>query len=353
MSDKLPEPKNEEVDIIQIFNLIGKAFKSFFDFIKSIFEYLLKVFVIFSFFIKRHLLKLMAAAVIGLIAGNISDHFEKWFYTSSMIVQPNFGTNDQLIEKVTLLNQLTMSRDTTALAQILDLNLREAGQILQFGLNPISNANTRLKSFDAFVKGADTLTLQNITFKDYENNLELSDYSRYKITVNSLDRTIYKKIEDKLVEIPISGYVRQLQKTDMENLAKSEMNSLESLVVIDSLRKDYKEVMLQDLRIDESRPKPSGNNIYLASDSKRATNELVLFNLEKGYNEELRQINAERARKQNIINILSGFQEIGISVREVKTKWFVIGALGIAILLLLLIEFNKFLNQQQKKMLNE
>jgi hypothetical protein len=63
----------------------------------------------------------------------------------------------------------------------------------------------------------------------------------------------------------------------------------------------------------------------------------------------LEDINKERTVKTNIINNISGFQKIGIKVKQKNLKWFVIGSLALGVLLILLINFNKYLIAFERK----
>ena len=75
MSKELPPPQqSEEVDLGQLFKMIGNAFERFFKFLGNIFYSLFLAFVWFVFFIKRHLIKFIIAAIIGIAIGLV---FEK------------------------------------------------------------------------------------------------------------------------------------------------------------------------------------------------------------------------------------------------------------------------------------
>jgi len=349
MSNNLPEPtKSDEVDIIQIFNLIGKAFKSLFNFIGNILEQLFKLFIILILFIKKHVIKIGIAGAIGFIAGSISDYREEVFYTNSMVVRPNFSTNEQLLERLKLLQHVTRLRDTFTLAETLKLPIEEARNILYIGYKPLTNVNSRLKSFNEFVKDADTLTIKNVDFKDYQANLDESDYRRYQIVVNSKTKDIFKKFEQELINIPITDFVKDFKKTYIANVKIKDSLIRGSLSNIDSLRQDYRRVMF-DGNNAKDLPKTSGNNFYLSSQSKRPTNELELFQLEEQYYEELNDINNELRNGKNYVNIISGFQNVGIGSKKKNRNFMTLVAMGLAILGLLLIEFNKFLNKYEKK----
>ena len=70
MSNKLPESQpSEEVDLGQLFKLIGRAFDRLFGFIGSILNKLFLAFVWMVFFVKRHFIKIALAGIIGFAYG--------------------------------------------------------------------------------------------------------------------------------------------------------------------------------------------------------------------------------------------------------------------------------------------
>ncbi len=355
MSKDLQEPQkpsgtNEEIDIIKIFNLIGNAIKSVFDFIISILEYIFKLFIIFSLFVKRNLRFLSVAFIIGLIGGGISDYFKESFYTSTMIVEPNFNINNQLIESIKLYGQLSKSKDSITLSGILGITPGEASKIERIRIKPVGYTNERIIAFNEFIKDADTSLINKITFQEYEKNTSVSEYKQYAIKVDAKDREIFRKIENKLAAIPVSNYIAHLQKVELDNLDKHLETINESYEKVEQLRADYKKLMLLEVDSDQTKPLTSGNNFYFGSEKLRPTNELELFKIEENYRAKIDKINIEKAKKVNIVNVISGFQEIGTRVKESYKIWYIIGALSIAVLFLLLKQFNNYLSQYEKKL---
>lgn len=350
MSENLPNNNtSQEIDIIAIFNLIGKAIKSLFYQIFNLLKYLFEGVLLTSLFIKRHLKKLIIAGAVGFAVGTISDYLEESYYTSTMVVEPNFQTSTQLIETMKLYNQLVRSKDSTRLSEILKITESEANSIITIGIRAKINGNTKLKNFNEFIKEADTMTLKRLSFEEYESNLEITDYNQYYIYLNTSDRSIYKKVERSFLNLPLSDYSKNLQKTEIENLEKKENTIIKALAKIDSLRGDYKKIMLTETTVNDSKGNGSGTNFYLAAESKRPTNELKLFDLEMSYNRMLEEINKDKTAKSSIINVVSGFQDIGIKVKDKNLKWFVIVALVLSVLFILLINFNKYLNDFESK----
>lgn len=350
MSKDLPkQSKSEEIDIIEIFNLIGRAIKSFFDFILNIFVQIFRLLILLALFIRRNFIILSVAAIAGFGIGFISDRYQKVFYTSTMVVQPNFDTSTQLVENIKLFSQLASSRDSVVLSQVFGISPNEAAKIISIEIGARSTKNDRLKLFDDFVKEADSTTLKNITFEEFEESLTIADYEQYFIVLETKDKSVFRKVEKSILNFPITPYIQSIKQTELANLDAQANNIKMSLEKIDSLRTDYKKIMLDnDQKLD--RPIGAGTTFYMGTENIRTTNELQLFDLEKNYNQDLEEIKLEKAQKENYINVISGFQDIGIRVKEQNKLRFALIALGLAIAFLILKEFNRFLVSQEKKL---
>ena len=347
MNENLPEQKTDEVDISQIFTLIGKAFKAVFDFILSIFEFILKTFLLLALFVRNNIIKLVLAVVIGFVIGFISDRFEKDYYTSTMIVEPNFQTNSQLIETVELYGQLVRSKDSVNLSKLLGISAGDANKIQSVSIEAKFNENTKIKGYNEFVKETDTLVLKDVSFEAYKQNLEEEDYKQYAITVNAEAYDIYGKIKKQFLDIPVTEFVVGLKKAEWLNLNETEKEIKQSLDDIDSLRLAYKTAMLNNSK--NNNESASNTNFYLGDDGNKKNTEIELFEIEARYQNRLRQVYEDKAKMQSTINVVSGFNTIGIKEKNSNLKWYILLSLGIMILFILLSNFNKYLTAFDRK----
>lgn len=347
MNENSPEQKSEEVDISQIFSLIGKAFKALFDFIVSIFAFILKAFLLLALFIRNNIIKLGLALLVGFIVGFISDRYEKDYFTSSMIVEPNFQTNSQLLETVKLYGDLVKRNDSTNLAKMLNISESDAAKIQSISIEARSNENIKIKSYNEFVKETDTLVLKDVNFTAYKESLEESDYNQYNITVDSRAVDIYGKIKNSFLKIPTTDYAEALKEAELKNLNESENEIKQSLDDIDSLRAAYKTAMLNSSKNNSE--SGSSNNVYLGQDSERKNTELELFNIEIRYQNRLRDVYEGKAKTENTINVISGFNTIGIKAKNSNLLVYPLIALIVAILVIVLFNFNTYLLAFERK----
>lgn len=167
--------------------------------------------------------------------------------------------------------------------------------------------------------------------------------------MDAKDKSIFKKVEQKILEIPLTEYIISVRKAELDNLTSKENGIRQSLQKIDSLRTDYKKVMLaEDTKTNQ--PTSAGNTFYMGTENIRATNEIKLFEIERQYDYVLEEISAEKAQKQNYINVISGFQDIGIRVKKQNKFFYALIGLALATLFLILKEFNRFLVTQERKL---
>jgi len=105
-----PQP-SEEVDLGQLFKMIGNAFQRLFQFIGSIFNTLFLAFVWFVFFIRKRAVVLLIAAVAGLSLGLILDKTSPPTYRSSITVKQNYATGENLYGSLDYYNSLLNDGD--------------------------------------------------------------------------------------------------------------------------------------------------------------------------------------------------------------------------------------------------
>ncbi|MCK7589513.1 hypothetical protein M0G43_02895 [Subsaxibacter sp. CAU 1640] len=347
------QTRSEEVDILEIFNLIGRAIKSFFDFLLRIFNLVFKFLILLALFIRSNIKILVGAAILGLIIGVVSDYILKNnSYTSVMIVEPNFGVAFPLVNKIELYSELAQSKDSISLSSALGISVSDAAKIIDFKIEPEKNENEQLKLFNRFVEDADTMMLKNVTFDKFKDNLSIYDYTRYFITLEVRDKIIFNNAEDKILDLSIPRYLKELQKADLTSLDVEERSMNIALQKIDSLRNDYRKVMITNIDKDE-RKGANATNIYLGTEKVHPTNELQLFDLEKRYIDGLETIRLEKAIKDNVLNVVAGFEQVGIKTKDKRKYIIILVTVSIAFLVLILIELNKFLTIQERKIKND
>jgi hypothetical protein len=345
---KKQEPPNEEVDLGQLFKLIGNAFDRFFRFIGRIFTGLFGVLLLFLFFIQKHFLKFVIVVVVGLIIGTILDIKKEPQYISTMVIEPNFNSVQQLYNNIAFYNELAKAKDFLSLSDALNITEEEALSIRTFKVESYADENQRIILFDKFVRSLDTTTQKEIDMKAYLENFNSLDARFHTISVTASVNAVAKKIQPAIISSISNNSYFNLQKDISDaniNLQDSLYNK--QITEIDSLQLLYKRVMLK-----EAERSLQGTNISLGENGAQNNKELSLINKMEDLQSGLVELNVERGNKSSILNVISDFPRKGVREKGILRSYkFIIPSslLIITVLLILLLSLNKYLKNHNRK----
>ncbi len=340
------QTNNEEVDLGNLFKVIGKGFQNLFNVIGQFFKALFHLFILALLFLRNNAIKLGIAMFIGAVIGLYLDFNKPKQYSSTMIVEPNFKSAQQLYKNIHFYHELVKQKDSSLLAQTFNIPINEASKLKGFYIEPIRNENEKYQFFDDFIQEVDTTTVKNINIKEFKKGFTDYNYSYHQIKVKSLSNTIFEKLSNPIISsIENNPYYKYQKKINDENLHQNEKVLVKSLQEVDTLRKIYNEVLITEANKDAS-----STNINLAQGSRR-TNEIQLFKESLDLNEELIDNNKEKAETTEILNVVSTFSKVGIKERSLRKKWAVILGLGFGVAMLIFIlalQLNKYLVNYKK-----
>lgn len=349
MNDQIPSnqrPNNansEEIDLGQLFKLIGDGFKKLFNFIGSIFNGIFNVIISFLLFIQLHFIKFVIAGVIGVAIGIALDMTKQPIYVSTMVVEPNFQSAQQLYNNINFYNELTRSEDSVALAESLGIEVSEAATIKEFSVESYSDENQKVKLFDEFIKTLDTTTRKAIDMEVFLENFNSFDAKYHNIIVKATNSMVAKKLQEPIISsISFNQYFLKLKNTQTENIDLQRGVLASQISEIDSLQLLYKNVMIKQA------DKPlQGTSISLGDQGiAQQSRELDLINKIDDIKEEMVELNQLEANKSNILNVISDFPRRGVEDKGFfKSYKFLIPVFLIGLLLFALsvLELNKFL----------
>ena len=335
--------QEEEVDLGNLFIVIGKGIKNFFTFIGNILTSIFHYFILLLIFFKKHALKLGLALLIGFIVGFAMHKLGSKSYVSSMIVETNYGSGIQLYKQVDYLNDLIKKKDTSALSKALNIGNREASQIEGIEVSAYQPKKNLYKAYDEYLQKTDTIYTKGFKFEDYKKRMAEYDLRYHKIGVTSKLKTVFSKLSLALINLTENDYYKSIKDLKINEL-KQKINILnKNLQQIDLLRNSYKEVALK-----EAEKLSSSSTIeFSKSENDKNENDIELF---KTSNEILNTItwtNDDLIRKNNIINIISDFDKIGVPDKNITHKKyfrFAILFFGLMLGWILLGQLNKYLD---------
>lgn len=347
MSEKQPQQASEEIDLGQLFQLIGNAFKKLFNFIGSIFKGIFHTIMLFLLFIQKHFIKFVIAGVVGIGLGIYLDIQKDQKFISSMVVEPNFNSVQQLYNNIDFYNELAISHDSIALASALKITSKEAASIKKLEIESYSDDNQKIKLFDRFIRELDSTTVKNIDFEAYLKNFNTFDARFHKINLISTNSTVAKKAQPAIVKsISSNGYFKEQKATNDNNIKLQEEIYTQQLEEIVSLQQLYKEVMTK-----EAAKEMQGTNINLADNGGGQHKELDLLKERDLLKDKIVALNQEKANKITILNVISDFPSRGVELGGIANQYkFLLPILLVALLLflLLLLELNKVLKNYKK-----
>ncbi len=341
------QPNNEEeVDLGSLFVIIGKGFSKFFNFIGSIFKGFFHVIISILIFLKKNIIKIAIAAVLGGVLGIFLETKKANTYSSDLLVQPNFNSAKQLYANVNFYNDLIIQKDIEKIQNTFKVDKETAESLKKITIEPVVNNTDLIKAYNDFIVSVDTTTVKSYSFEEFKTSFTDLDYKIHDIQVIAGKNDVFDKLDEVILSSVVENkYYNRIKELTNENLDRTDSLLRQNLGQVDSLRRVYMQVMLE-----EAKKQSNGTNIDLGGE-KRTTKELELFETNREINSELKAIVRGKSEKYEVINVISNFQPIGTEVKGItKNRVFQLSILGalLMILVLLLLKINNYLNNYKK-----
>ncbi|WP_318311052.1 hypothetical protein [Flagellimonas crocea] len=338
---------SDEIDLGQLFQMIGRGFQKFFNFIASIFKGIFHILMLFLLFVQKNIIVIGAAIVVGGIGGFVLDKVLPEKYVSRMVVEPNFNSVQQLYNNIAFYNDLAEAKDSVALATALNITEHEAATIKEIFTDSYSDENQKIKLFDEFIRELDSTTVKAIDYENYLKNFNSLDARFHQISMISTDNKVAKKAQPAIISsISVNQYFKLQKRINDENLALQDTIYRNQLAEIDSLQSLYRTVLVKEA------DKPmQGTSINMAESGDSKGRELALVQEKDVLKEKLVALNKERANKSTIINVISDFPTRGVELKGVWNSYkFKLPMLLLILVLgvLALLEVNKYLKTYKK-----
>ena len=342
MSENLPEKQNtEEVDLGQLFKLIGNAFQKLFDFIGLIVKTIFSVFIYTLKAVIDNYKPLLIAMIIAGIIGFGLEKLQPEVYNSQMLVKPYFDSKYQLVTNINYYNALIADGDHDKLNEIFDIDTESAEQIIEFEINPgPETENDRIKEFEDFIKGVDSIRAQEISYEEFVENRSIYSGSFFEINVKSYKKDIFRSLENGLNSTFTNTYsVKKMEKRD-SLIAIDKQRILKSLDQVDSLKRVYINVMKEESN-------SNGGTITLKDgmslvQERVKTKEFELLTKELDLRQSLSQLESLKVEEDVYFDTLSSFQDVGTKYSSIWKKYSLIFPFLAFVLLSLIYLTNRF-----------
>lgn len=351
MNTKENTNTSEEIDLGQLFKLIGNAINAFFNRIAIILKTIYHCFMSCALFFRDHFFKWCTAAILGIGIGAYLDYNAEPLYRSSMIVEPNFNSDQQLYNNIQYYNKLILLEDNkkNELAKALNIPLFLAKSINSISIEAVTNEIEQLKRFNEFVQDLDSLALQEVQYEEYLKNFNDLNARLHKIQIEATLPETAKECQEVIVNaIQNNEYFKAKKEANDDNIIITDYMISEQQKEINNLQVFYKKIKMLEAKTQELNNK-AATNINLTdnnSTNKELISEIELFNQLRQLKSEKIILNKEKVQTRNIINIISEFSNKGVLINDFWYKKIVqIPVLFVTVLFLILImfKFNKYL----------
>ena len=313
----------EEIDLGQLFSIIGKGISNLFGFfrgiIKTVFNWIISLILI----IKKNLRLIGISSTIGLLLGFVyQNYYYVPKYESEMMVKPNFGSTIQLYKSINNYQNLISQKNFIKLSESLNITEEDAKNLSSFNVTPYSNNNQSVKAYGRFLSSLDTMVVKNIDYDGFVKNQPVESFEYHTIRVKSKDKLIFSKLETPIIKsINNNEFYRLEQSIAHENLIAEKKSIESSIMDLDSLR-----VLNKDIMIRESEKKASsGTNIYMSSEKVQTR---ISYKDYKPLNEDLSKVNRDIMASSTTINVVSAFDNIGIKEKKWYINFCILGFFG-------------------------
>ncbi|PIA79006.1 hypothetical protein BFR04_05655 [Gaetbulibacter sp. 4G1] len=311
MSKDLPQSNpSEEVDLGQLFKLIGNMFERLFKFIGSIFNKLFLAFVWCVFFLKKHFVKFVIAGVVGIALGILQEKSAKPVYKSYIVVKQNYYTGESLNKSIGYYNTLINQGNIDLLKNMLNIKGLDASSILGFELESAVTENEKLKAFDYYLSTLDSTLASKVDYETYIDNSKDYNFKLQKIVIKSNRSENYINVFEKIIEsINSNEYFKREQAKDLKQLRSDSIFIENSLRKSDTLLAVYKEAIIKSA---ERNNDFQGKIMIEGRDNvSSSTKEFELYNKTIELREKLVKIGRQIDDNKHIIEVMSSKQNIG------------------------------------------
>ncbi|WP_430410922.1 hypothetical protein [Kordia sp.] len=339
--------KDKEIDLGDLFTIIGNIFNKIFSFIKNvlllIFDLLIKVLII----IRVHILKFAIVGVLSLVIGWFIDSRQETVYRSNIIVNANYGSARQLYSNISYYNNLAKEKDSVMLATIFGIDPSDANKIAGFYIEPHVTENDIIIAYDDFMKSTDTTIIKNyIDFGKFKSSIDPLEYKRHKISVASFQQGIFSALQEELVSYKIeNNFIKKSKDIRLRTLTEEQKGLEKQLQSIDTLREVYNKSILSEAGKTSS----AQTNIQMSASTIK-TNEIELFALNEKISKEILKLKAEKDFGGETIEVLNDFSP-GSEIKSFFDSFlFKIPIITLILLLLFIFlrELNSFLNTYEE-----
>lgn len=225
MSKDSQNLNDQEIDLSQLSNKIGRGFQNLgFSVFKGI-QFLIKNVVIISILV-----------VLGAVLGFLMDRSDK-YYSHQIIVTPNFNSTDYLYSKIDLIESKVKEGDTVFLKS---MGLKHPKTLSEIEITPIIDAYSFIRNDKDNFELLKLIAENNDIDKVLKEKVTSKNYPYHVISFSTKGRiTNENTIAPLLASLNNSAYFKIVQKNIIENVNTKIKANDQTLKQIDSILNNY------------------------------------------------------------------------------------------------------------------
>lgn len=328
-------PNDDEIDLGTIFNGI-----------KKLFNYLFDSLIIFFLKLRRSTIQyrylLIGFVLVGLLFGYTNWITSKEYYKSTMLLGSEYFSGILVENGIEKLNLLTGEKDRQQLADILGVTKEVAEEIKSFEVEPFVSEEERveLQLLKEQIKGAGGGEMEELL-----NHVEIENRNTYQISVMVFDNYVIDKLTNPVVNyFRNNPYINKRIESNTMKL-KARRSKYESEVEkLDSL----KFVIFKNIESMAQKYREGSNNVVLAESMME--NPLGIYQEGAIFFDKLLQVDEDLFLGSDF-ELIDGFTTFSKPENEdLRTvlALSVLISLGLAYMVIVLIQLNKYLSRLEK-----
>ena len=348
MSDlKDTNPQNEEVDLGQLFNAIGRLFESLFTFIGKLFRGIFKI-LIYSLKPLVNNFKIIFTVILFFaVVGFVAEKFKAPVYESDMLVRPYFDSKYQLANNVNYFNALIGEQNLSELSTIFEIDSLRAKELLGFEMKiGPETPNDLLKEYDAYLKSIDSTLAVEVNYEEFIENRDVLAANVFSIVAKAKTNDVFVSLEKgfrKTFENEYSKRLREKRDDTIKLRRDSYVKQLEEI-------KRLQEVYVKVIEAESANPGVSigTEGMFPLQQSKRETKEYDLLQKDFQLRTAISRLDEILVKEDVYFDILAGFEEVGARTSSLKQRYSLIfpgTAFAIMILAFVLIKVFNFIKE--------
>ena len=325
MSKELPnnQKQNEEVDLIVLLNLVGKAFNKFFNFIKVIFKSIFSVIVLSLKFLLQKWKVILGVIFIAAIAGYALERSKPTIYSTEMLVEPYFNSKYQLVTNINYFNALIASQETETLKSIFDVKEDIIKELVGFQIEPgPESENDRLLHYEEFIRQLDSVRAQEYTYEQFLENRSVYAGKYFLIKANAYKSDVFKDLEEGILSSFTNDYTNKEIKRRDELIKIEKKNLEEQLEQVKELQKVCINVLEKES--DNKKSNVTLGELSISTKDKQTTKEFELLQEEQKLRNQIKKLEEEKIEQDVIYEVISSFQRVGNASSSWLEKYSII-----------------------------